>query len=78
MFTWRLVEDPATGSAGAAMTALLAELRGGTETRLRICQGVEMGRSSLLLTRAHQVEGATRAFVGGRCVTMFEGSFEMG
>ena len=48
-----LSEDPATGSATVAAAALLADLsaeRDG-ELKLRIGQGVDMGRPSLLLTR---------------------------
>ena len=51
-----LSEDPATGSATAAAAALLADLdatRDG-ELKLRIGQGVDMGRPSLLLTRVRQ------------------------
>jgi trans-2,3-dihydro-3-hydroxyanthranilate isomerase len=75
MFTSRMVEDPATGSATAAMTALRAELGDAPELHLRVGQGVDMGRPSLLLARARRQDGATTAFVGGRCVGMFEGSF---
>ena len=48
-----LSEDPATGSATVATAALFADLaseRDG-ELKLRIGQGVDMGRPSLLLTR---------------------------
>lgn len=76
MFTWRLVEDPATGSATAAVTALLAELRG-VEVRLRVRQGQEMGRPSTLLTRSAVENGAIRARVGGRCAAMFSGVFNL-
>jgi len=43
-----LSEDPATGSATAAAAALLAELDGASdgELKLRIGQGVDMGRPS--------------------------------
>lgn len=77
MFTSRLVEDPATGSATAAVTALLADLRG-TEVRLRVRQGEDMGRPSILLTRTVAKNGMIRARVGGRCAAMFNGSFNLG
>ncbi len=77
MFTPRMTEDPATGSATAAVTALLAELQGEAELRLRVGQGVDMGRPSLLLARAGRQEGAMIAYVGGRCVTAMEGSFRL-
>ena len=53
-----LSEDPATGSATVAAAALLADLaseRDG-ELKLRIGQGVDMGRPSLLLTRVRKAE----------------------
>ena len=77
MFTWRLVEDPATGSATAAVTALLAELRG-REVRLQVRQGEDMGRPSTLLTRGDVKNGAVRSYVGGRCAAMFTGVFDLG
>ena len=76
MFTWRLVEDPATGSATAALTALLAEL-GGKDVRLRVRQGEDMGRPSTLLSRSVRDGTAVKAHVGGRCAAMFEGSFTL-
>ena len=78
MFTARMVEDPATGSATAALTALLSHLRGGDEVRLRTRQGEDMGRPGLLDTRSAAQAGAIRAHVGGRCAAMFHGEFELG
>jgi trans-2,3-dihydro-3-hydroxyanthranilate isomerase len=73
-----LSEDPATGSATAAAAALLAELdpiRDG-EVKLRIGQGFDMGRPSLLLTRVRKANsGVASAHVGGACVPMMEGTF---
>lgn len=75
-----LCEDPATGSATAACAALLADIdpsRDG-ELRLRIGQGVDMGRPSLLLTRVRKQAGAvTSVHVGGGCVKMMEGTLEV-
>jgi trans-2,3-dihydro-3-hydroxyanthranilate isomerase len=72
-----LSEDPATGSATVAVAALLADLareRDG-ELKLRIGQGVDMNRPSLLLTRVVKRAGAiVSAHVGGGCVQMMEGS----
>ncbi|MEA2796002.1 MAG: trans-2,3-dihydro-3-hydroxyanthranilate isomerase, partial [Bradyrhizobium sp.] len=76
-----LSEDPATGSATVATAALLAELSAerDAELSLRIGQGVDMGRPSLLLTRVRKANGVvTSAHVGGACVPMMEGSFRMG
>jgi trans-2,3-dihydro-3-hydroxyanthranilate isomerase len=75
-----LSEDPATGSATAAAAALLADLddtRDG-ELTLRIGQGVDMGRPSLLLTRVRKQSGTiVSAHVGGGCVHMMEGTFRL-
>jgi trans-2,3-dihydro-3-hydroxyanthranilate isomerase len=76
-----LSEDPATGSATVATAALLAELPGerDAELSLRIRQGVDMGRPSLLLTRVRKANGVVAsAHVGGACVLMMEGSFRLG
>jgi len=75
-----LTEDPATGSATVAAAALLADLareRDG-ELKLRVGQGVDMGRPSLLLTRVRKENGAVAsAHVGGACVQMMEGTFRL-
>jgi trans-2,3-dihydro-3-hydroxyanthranilate isomerase len=75
-----LSEDPATGSATAAAAALLADLSGerDAELSLRVGQGVDMGRPSLLLTRVRKENGViASAHVGGACVQMMEGSFRL-
>ena len=75
-----LTEDPATGSATVAAAALLADLaseRDG-ELKLRVGQGVDMRRPSLLLTRVRKQNGAlVSAHVGGGCVQMMEGTFRL-
>jgi trans-2,3-dihydro-3-hydroxyanthranilate isomerase len=72
-----LSEDPATGSATGAAAAFLADLddvRDG-ELKLRIGQGFDMGRPSLLLTRVIKKNGAVvSTHVGGNCVQMMEGT----
>lgn len=75
-----LSEDPATGSATGAAAAFLAELDGvrDGEVRLRIGQGFEMGRPSLLLTRVVKKNGAVvSTHVGGNCVRMMEGTLRV-
>jgi trans-2,3-dihydro-3-hydroxyanthranilate isomerase len=57
-----LTEDPATGSTTVAAASLLADLdpvKDG-ELKLRIGQGFDMGRPSLLLTRVRQAERRDR------------------
>jgi trans-2,3-dihydro-3-hydroxyanthranilate isomerase len=75
-----LSEDPATGSATVAAAALLGDLsseRDG-EVKLRIGQGFDMGRPSLLQTRVRKEKGVTAsAHVGGACVQMMEGTFRL-
>jgi trans-2,3-dihydro-3-hydroxyanthranilate isomerase len=68
--TW---EDPATGSASAALGALLLSLDGGDSAAFTITQGVEMGRPSLLNVTAQRGADGIRARVGGGCVAMFRG-----
>ena len=75
-----LIEDAATGSATVAAAAMLADLaseRDG-ELKLRIGQGVDMGRPSLLLTRVVKANGGiVSAHVGGGCVEMMQGTFTL-
>lgn len=75
-----LIEDPATGSATVAAAALLADLdsaRDG-ELKLTIGQGFDMGRPSILLTRVRKEGGSIlSAHVGGQCVEMMEGTFNL-
>ena len=61
-------EDPATGSAAAALAAHLADLEGG-DLDLTIAQGVEMGRRSRIDLGVRN--GAVT--VAGRAVPMMEG-----
>ena len=80
MFTARVNEDPATGSATGALAAMLAggsPIRDG-EVGLRFLQGVDMGRPSLLAARVVKSGGAPRdVHVGGRCVKAMQGSFDL-
>jgi len=73
MFTPRMTEDPATGSATAATAALLLSLRDVQRLELRVQQGVDMGRPSLLLANADE----SVVTVGGHCVEAFSGTFTM-
>jgi trans-2,3-dihydro-3-hydroxyanthranilate isomerase len=74
-----LSEDPATGSATGAAAAFLADLDAISdgEVKLRIGQGFDMGRPSLLLTRVIKKSGAVVAtHVGGNCVQIMEGTLQ--
>jgi trans-2,3-dihydro-3-hydroxyanthranilate isomerase len=61
-----VAEDPATGSAAGCLAAYLVEHRG-APVDLRVEQGYEIGRSSLLHLRARRDEtGTVQVSVGGR------------
>ena len=69
-------EDPATGSAACALAGLLAHHARDTSCalRVRIAQGVEMGRPSSLVARADKTDAVVRATgVGGPSVLVTEG-----
>jgi trans-2,3-dihydro-3-hydroxyanthranilate isomerase len=73
-------EDPATGSGNVALTGLLASLRGEPELKLelRIGQGIDMGRPSLLEAGAEKRGGKVVGMsIGGRCVPMMRGMIEV-
>jgi trans-2,3-dihydro-3-hydroxyanthranilate isomerase len=66
-------EDAATGSAAAPLAALLLHLSKDAQGAWDMVQGVEMGRPSLLRTRAWRAAEGIRASVGGGCVRVMEG-----
>ena len=66
-------EDPATGSAAAALAAFLGQLEGHSET-LTIAQGVEMGRPSEITAEVIVEDGQPSAVaISGRAVQVMEG-----
>jgi trans-2,3-dihydro-3-hydroxyanthranilate isomerase len=70
-------EDPATGSAAAAFAGLLAASGryGDGEHTIRIQQGYEMGRPSLIELGLSMRDGRlASASVGGNAVIVTEGS----
>lgn len=72
-------EDPATGSAAAALAGYLGRRAGGDGThRWRVEQGVEMGRPSLIEAEADVRDGRVVAVrVGGRAVHVSRGTFTL-
>ena len=75
-----ILEDPATGSANAALAALLTSLAPGENADLsyEILQGVEMGRPSQIIASARKTaEGPVLATVEGSCVPVLRGSVEL-
>lgn len=77
MFTPRMTEDPATGSATAAVTALLALHRDKTTLDLKVSQGVDMGRASVLFSGYDASSGNAVVRVGGNSVITLEGTFTL-
>lgn len=75
-----IAEDPATGSAAAALGGLLAMTGDGGDgwQSWRIGQGIEMGRPSLLRVRARREAGTIAEIrVAGAAVTVAEGTIEV-
>jgi trans-2,3-dihydro-3-hydroxyanthranilate isomerase len=75
-----ITEDPATGSANVALVGLLAKLRSEPDLRLalKIGQGFDMGRPSLLLAHADKAAGQVVAtFIGGNCVPVMRGVLDV-
>jgi len=75
-----VLEDPATGSAAAALGGYLSELQGGDEAKLSwtVEQGLEVGRPSLLYVEADREGGATTAVrVGGGAVFVSIGAMRV-
>ncbi|AKT36662.1 PhzF family phenazine biosynthesis protein [Chondromyces crocatus] len=73
-------EDPATGSASAALGAYLASLRPepDLDTHLVIEQGVEMGRPSTIEVHVRKSAGAVRhVAISGRCIPVMVGRIEI-
>jgi trans-2,3-dihydro-3-hydroxyanthranilate isomerase len=70
-------EDPATGSATASLTALLAQLdaRPDCDFHVEARQGIEMGRPSLLHGYATMRKGVVAPpRISGRCVSTMQGT----
>jgi trans-2,3-dihydro-3-hydroxyanthranilate isomerase len=70
-----IAEDPATGSANGCLAAYLVKHRYFGEPRIdiRVEQGYEIGRRSLLLLKAEDQEGTIPIQVGGRVIKIAEG-----
>jgi trans-2,3-dihydro-3-hydroxyanthranilate isomerase len=67
-------EDPATGSAAASLAGSIKGLAGNERLRMRITQGVEMGRPSLIETETTYRDGrVTSVAIGGGAVIVGEG-----
>jgi trans-2,3-dihydro-3-hydroxyanthranilate isomerase len=72
-----IYEDPANGSASAALAGLLAssDKRMDANIKYEIAQGVEMGRPSEIFLEAKKVAGEVESVtIAGQCVTVINGS----
>ena len=68
-------EDPATGNGAAFLGAYLLQhgVLGGADLSLRIEQGYEVRRPSLVMLRARMAAGSREISVGGRVVATVQG-----
>ncbi|WP_105421952.1 MULTISPECIES: PhzF family phenazine biosynthesis protein [Neorhizobium] len=75
-----IMEDPATGSASAALSAFLVTRAPETDAKvhLTIEQGVEMGRRSIIELDVMKAAGTvTDVTITGRCVPVMRGSIDV-
>lgn len=72
--TW---ENPVTGSANAALAALLLSKTDAQRLDYQALQGIEMRRPSTLSLSAWRNGDAIRAAVAGQCVDVFSGSIDL-
>lgn len=70
-------EDPATGSANGCLAGYLVQYSycGKEEINLRVEQGYEIGRPSLLLLKAQEKENQIEVKVGGKVIMVAKGEF---
>lgn len=70
-------EDPATGSANGCLAGYLVRHQyfGRAEIDLRVEQGYEIGRPSLLFLRAQETTDAIQVSVGGSVILVAKGEF---
>lgn len=70
-------EDPATGSANGCFAGYLVKHRyfGGTRINVRVEQGYEIGRPSLLYLKAEENHDVIDVLVGGKVFKIAEGEF---
>ncbi len=73
-------EDPATGSAAAALAARILSLRPerDLEARLVVDQGIEMGRPSQIVLDIKRIAGVAQPVqVSGHCVEIMAGTLRI-
>jgi len=70
-------EDPATGSAAAALAGYLAQSKGVGRWRWQIEQGIEMGRPSRILAEADRTEDDLSIRIAGEAVIVGSGTLHL-
>ncbi|NET26735.1 PhzF family phenazine biosynthesis protein [Okeania sp. SIO1I7] len=72
-----ITEDPATGSANGCLAGYLAEYNyfGEAKINIRVEQGYEINRPSLLLLQAEKKVEGIEVFVGGKVIMVAQGKF---
>jgi trans-2,3-dihydro-3-hydroxyanthranilate isomerase len=74
-----LGEDPATGSAAAALIGLISKYEGNGQHEFRLRQGHEMGRPSLISMQVRKEnDQLTHGGIGGHAVIVGEGTLNLG
>jgi len=73
------LEDPATGSGNGCLAAYLAQHQyfGKSSVNIRVEQGYEIGRPSLLLLRAEEEQGKINVSVGGKAFIVANGEMNL-
>ena len=72
-------EDPATGSANGCLAAYLVKYGyfGSDHISVRVEQGYEIGRPSLLYLEARKMNETVEVYVGGKVIELAKGSWEV-
>ncbi|NEO53317.1 MAG: PhzF family phenazine biosynthesis protein [Okeania sp. SIO3B5] len=72
-----ITEDPATGSANGCLAGYLAEYNyfGEAKVNIRVEQGYEINRPSLLLLQAEKKVEGIEVLVGGKVIMVAQGEF---
>ncbi len=70
-----MAEDPATGSANSCFAAYLVKHRyfGADQIDVRVEQGYEIGRPSLIYLKAQDRDGTIQVEVGGKVILVAQG-----
>ncbi|WFM72741.1 PhzF family phenazine biosynthesis protein [Halomonas sp. CKK8] len=70
-------EDPATGSAAAALAGYLVQKKGNGRWRWQVEQGIELGRPSRILAEAERGEDGLTIRIAGQALIVGTGSLQL-